>query len=203
MTAKPVPGVALSLAHVEPARPFDPAESAFVAQQRRPAHLSPVNMADLTPFQRGLLVADGTVTRFVEAYWLEPVVVMRLAQSEATLTTADDWLELDAGAPVIRRRVVLFGRQTGRFFAWADSVMATQRLQPAVRSALDLEGGLGRILLDTAMETRREGLWYGRERPPDAPAEVVARWPGEFLTRTYRVLASGRPIMVITERFAL
>ena len=161
-------------------------------------------MAALTPFQRGLLVADGTVTKFVEAYWLEPVVVTRLAQAEQRLAAAEGWLDLAAGAPVIRRRVVLHGGQSGRFFAWADSVMALERLQPALRRGLEGNGGgLGRILLDTALETRREGLWFGRERPGEVPPEVAARWPGEFLTRTYRVLAAARPIMLITERFAL
>lgn len=183
---------------------FDPTAGAFVAQQRRPAQLQPVSVAQLTPFQRGLLVTDGTVTTFVEAYWLEPVVVTRLAQAEEALAQGDPWLDLPAGARVMRRRVVLSGRRSGRFFAWADTAMALERLPPPVRAGLDRDGGgLGRILLDSGLETRREGLWFGRERPADVPAEVAARWPGEFLARTYRVVASGRPLMVITERFAL
>ena len=199
MTAQPRPDATAP----EPA-PFDPTTGVFTAQGRRPAHLLPVSMAELTPFQRGLLGADGTVTKFVEAYWLEPVIVTRLAQSEVPLAAADPWLAAEAGTAVIRRRVVLWGRDSVRFFAWADSLMAVDRLGPAIRRGLDVEGGgLGRILLDTGMETRREGLWFGRERALQVPDAVSTRWPGDFLTRTYRVLAAGRPLMLITERFAL
>lgn len=183
---------------------FDPTQDAFVAQQQRPAALGPVDVAQLTPFQRSLLVIDGTVTRFVEAYWQEPVRVTRLAQDESLLPAPERWLELAAGSRVIHRRVLLCGQHTGRFFAWADSLMALERLGPGIRRGLELEGGgLGRILVDTGMETRREGLWFGRERPAEVPDAVRERWRGDFLSRTYRVLADGRPIMLITERFAL
>jgi len=202
METEPVAGAAA--AGDAGAAVFDPTREAFVAQSQRPAHLLPVSVAALTPFQRGLLVIDGTVTRFVEAYWLEPVSVRRLSQEELRLEAHEPWLDAAAGSAVIRRRVLLCGRRSGRFFAWADSLMAVERLGPDIRRGLEVEGGgLGRILVDTGVETRREGLWFGRERPAQVPQEVHARWPGEFLTRTYRVLAAGRPIMLITERFAL
>ncbi len=50
-------------------------------------------------------------------------------------------------------------------------------------------------------ESRREGLWYGRERPATLPPAVAALTPPDFLTRTYRVSAASQPLMVITERF--
>lgn len=183
---------------------FDFAGAVFVAQDQRPARLQPVDMAALTPFQRGLLVTDGTVTRFVEAYWLEPVTVTRLGQRQINLAADDPWMGLAAGSPVIHRRVILQGSRTGRFFTWADSVMAVDRLPARLAQGLERDGGgLGRILIDAALETRRECLWFGRERPEAVPPEVSAQWPGDFLTRAYRVLAGGRPIMLITERFAL
>ena len=183
---------------------FDPAAGVFIALLARPPELGPVDLVALSPFQRGLLVIDGTVTKFIEAYALEPVEVVRLAQGEAHLRMADRWLDLPASAPVIRRRVMLRGRRTGRFFVWADSLIAAERLAPAMRQALEREGGgLGRILVDTGAETRREGLWYGRERRADAPREVAAAWQGDYLTRSYRVLAGARPMMLITERFPL
>lgn len=176
----------------------------FTAQARRPPGLAPVALGDLTPYQRALLAVDGTLTRFVEAYWLEPVTVVRLAQRETRLPAPDAWLELPAGAPVIERRVLLHGATTNRFFLWADSRIAVGRLDAGMRRGLDEEeGGLGRILLEQALETRREGLWFGRERPADVPPPVAARWPGEFLVRTYRVFNARAPIMLITERFGL
>ena len=71
-----------------------------------------------------------------------------------------------------------------------------------MRERLDTEGeGLGRILLDQKAETRREVLWYGRERVDDLPPGVRREYRGDFLSRTYRVIAGARPLMMITERF--
>jgi chorismate-pyruvate lyase len=183
---------------------FDPTADVFSAQAERPRTLGPVNLASLTPLQRGLLVIDGTVTKFLEASVLEPVEVVRLGQDETQLVAPHRWLDLPAGAAIIRRRVMLRGRESGRFFVWADSEIAAERLLPVVRQAIERDGGgLGKILVDAGAETRREGLWYGRERREDAPPAVAGLWGGEFLTRSYRVLAGARPMMMITERFPL
>lgn len=183
---------------------FDPAADVFVAQARRPAGLETVDVAGLGPYLRSLLVIDGTVTRFIEAYWLEPVEVRRIAQEELRLGQPEPWLGLAAGDPAIRRRVLLVGAGSGRFFAWADTLIAAARLGPDVRRGLERDGGgLGRILIDTAAETRREGLWFGREQAPARPAEVAALCRGPLLARSYRVVCDGQPLMQITERFPL
>ena len=79
----------------------------FVAQDDKPTTLKEINLARLTPFQRGLLVTDGTVTRFIEAYTFMSVAVVLLQQTKQTLTTEHTWLELSAGEEVISRRVAL------------------------------------------------------------------------------------------------
>jgi chorismate-pyruvate lyase len=191
-------------AHQSSAPVFDPLAGVFAAQSARPASVVPVAAADLRADQRALLVIDGTVTTFLEAWTLEPVAVVRLAQEQLQLTAAEPWLELPVGAPVIRRRVILQGRHSGRFLAWADSVIGIERLPGAMGTALvDDDGGLGRILLDSRVETRRECLWYGRDRPTEVPPQVARLWSGDFLVRSYRVIGAGRPIMLITERFPL
>ncbi len=183
---------------------FDPLAGVFVAQHARPATIGPVGVASLKPFQRALLAIDGTVTQFIEAWAMESVEVLRLGQRELALAAADAWLALDAGAHAIRRRVMLRGRDSGRFYAWADSVIAVGRIGPGMRRALEREGGgIGKILIDAGVESRREALWYGHDRPAEIPAEVAACWQGEFLVRTYRLLADGQPLMLITERFPL
>lgn len=183
---------------------FDPLARVFVAQHARPPAVQPIAVAGLSPFQRALLAIDGTVTQFLEAWALEPVEVLRIEQREIVLAAADPWLALPAGARVLARRVLLRGASTGRFHAWADSVIAASRLGPAMRHALERDGGgIGKILIDAGVESRREALWYGRERPSDAPAEIRGSGPGEFLSRTYRLLADGAPLMLITERFPL
>ena len=180
---------------------FDPASDLFVAQFGRPSDLQPVNMRALSPFHRALLVIDGTVTTFLEAYTLEPIEVVRLGQAVQPLAEANPWLDLERGADVLARHVRLEGRYTHRLYAHATSLIALDRLPPDIASGLDVEGGgLGRILNSAKAENRREILWYGRERnhPIERSGAGSLR---EFIVRTYRIIQGGQPIMLISEKF--
>lgn len=181
---------------------FDPAARLFLAQEQRPAHLEAVHPEDLSPLQRALLVIDGTVTTFLSAWALEPVTVQPLSQRAAVLPAAATWLDAPLGTAVLERAVLLVGGRSQRLFAYAESVICTERLPAALRDGL-LSGGLslGQLLLLPGFESRREGLWYGRERPASLPARVAGLTEPDFLTRTYRVSAGSKPLMLITERF--
>jgi len=181
---------------------FDPAACLFLAQDRRPAHLAAVRPDELSPLQRALLVIDGTVTTFLSAWALEPVAVQPLSQRATVLPAAETWLGAPAGTPVLERAVLLVGARSQSLFAFAESVICTERLPVALRDGL-LSGGLslGQLLLLPGFESRREGLWYGRERPGILPGAVAALTEPDFLTRTYRVSAASQPLMLITERF--
>ena len=76
-----------------------------------------------------------------------------------------------AGTPVLERAVLLVGGHSQTLFAWAESRICIERLPAALRNGL-LSGGLsiGQLLLLPGFESRREGLWYGRERPAILPA---------------------------------
>ena len=108
----------------------------FVAQEDKPTTLKEINLARLTPFQRGLLVTDGTVTRFVEAYTLAPVEVALLQQAKQTLSTEHTWLQLPAGAEVISRQVVLQTHSQEELspiiHTYADSLIVPQRLPASI-----------------------------------------------------------------------
>jgi chorismate-pyruvate lyase len=181
---------------------FDPATELFVAQSRRPAELSDINFADLSPLLRVLLVTDGTVTKLLEAYALEPVTVRRLDQYTKCLDAADDYLGLEAGEELLVRSVMLVGTESQRLYVFAESLIAPGNLPVPIRERLQTEtGGLGKILLDSGLETRREGLWYGKERPVGVPESVASLCAGDFITRSYRIISGGLPLMLITERF--
>jgi chorismate-pyruvate lyase len=157
-------------------------------------------MRALSPFHRALLVIDGTVTTFLEAYTLEPIDVVHLGQAVQTLPEANPWLELETGAEVLARQVRLEGRYSHRQYAFATSLIALDRLPPEIVAGLDVEGGgLGRILNSARAENRREILWYGRERPADARSRAGSSQ--ELIVRTYRIIQGGRPIMLISEKF--
>ena len=74
--------------------PYNPLDGVMLAQASRPPVLEALDLQALSPFQRALLVLDGTVTKFIEAYTLEPLEIIRLAQDQHKLSHADPWLEV-------------------------------------------------------------------------------------------------------------
>ena len=180
----------------------------FVAQSAKPVGLAEVNLAHLTPFQRVLLVTDGTVTRSIEAYTLSPVEVVVLDQEKQTLPTPHVWLELPAGAEIVARQVVLQTRSKGGelpiIHTYATSLIATQRLPQVIKEGLEIDGeGLGGLLRRGGLETRRDLLWCGLEHLEAVP-EAIGHLEGEpFLSRTYRIVSDKEPLMLINERFPL
>jgi chorismate--pyruvate lyase len=151
-----------------------------------------------------LLAIDGTVTTFIEAYTLEPVEVIRLRQDNQVLETDQFWLEAAAGTPVIARQVLLRGRQSHTLYAYAVSLLVPARLPAVFTDDLAVEaGGLGKILLHSHIENRRDLLWHGRESSRPLPEEIRAELGPDLISRTYRIITGGRPVMLINEKFPL
>ena len=182
--------------------PFDPLADLLAEQEARPADLAPVDPATLTPYQRALLVTDGTVTKFLEAYHLEPVVVELLGQETQSLAKPSVWLDAPAKSEVIARQVILRGQASGRLYAYAASRLVHDRLPAFVRAQLALDPhGIGHILLESRLETFREVLWSGQERLARPPAPLAHLAGRTFTSRTYRIFAGGQPLMLINETF--
>jgi chorismate-pyruvate lyase len=181
---------------------FNPMSDLFMAQFEKPAQLGDINLRVLSPFQRALLVIDGTVTKFIEAYTMEPIEIIRLAQSTQPMSMDNIWLDTSKGTDVIVRQVILRGEYSGTLYAYAVSLIVPNRLPDKIKRGLEIDGeGLGRILLGGRMETRRDVLWYGREKLKKLPETIQHLTDGEFISRTYRIFAGGQPIMLINERF--
>jgi chorismate-pyruvate lyase len=181
---------------------FNPMSDLFMAQFEKPAQLGDINLRVLSPFQRALLVIDGTVTKFIEAYTMEPIEIIRLAQSTQPMSIDNIWLATSKGTDVIVRQVILRGEYSGTLYAYAVSLIVPNRLPDKIKRGLEIDGeGLGRILLGGRMETRRDVLWYGREKLKKLPETIQHLTDGEFISRTYRIFVGGQPIMLINERF--
>lgn len=180
----------------------------FVAQDHKPSALGEVNLSRLTPFQRGMLVTDGTVTRFIEAYTMAPVEVVRLQQSERTLSVKHPWLELSVGAEVISRQAVIRNQTPdgppSTIHAYTDSLMVPHRLPKSFLDGLasDREG-LGGLLRRIGLETRRELLWCGTDSLSDLPPAVAHLEGGMCISRAYRVIANREKLLLINEKFPL
>lgn len=180
----------------------------FVAQDHKPETLKRINLARLTAFQRGLLVTDGTVTRFIEAYTRMPVEVALLQQTKQTLSTEHTWLQLPAGAEVISRQAVLQTHSQEKslpiIHTYADSLIVPQRLSEPILNGLESDKrGLGGLLWCSGLETRRELLWWGMETLIDLPRAIEHLEGETFISRAYRVFADGVPLMLINEKFPL
>jgi chorismate-pyruvate lyase len=183
---------------------FDPMSDLFVAQFAKPPHLDDINLRALTPYQRMLLVIDGTVTKFIEAYTMEPVDIVRLGQATRPLFTSHAWLEAPEGTMTTARHVLLRGGYSYNLYAYAMSLVVPDRLPDSIRPGLEVDGGaLGRMLLSGQLETRREILWYGKERLAELPDAIRHLAGEEFISRTYRIIAGGQPLMLINEKFPL
>jgi chorismate-pyruvate lyase len=180
----------------------DPIGSYFVAQARRPSDVRDVETETLAPYHRALLVNDGMVTRFVEASVLEPVAVDVLEQG-AVDAVGCGWLDLrKTSAAVLRRRVAIHGRESRRLYVLAESLLVTSRLPRRFAASLAESGkGLGELIEQEQLETRRELLWFGCATTP-AWAEAVAP-RSDLLTRSYRVVVGDRPAILISESFPL
>ncbi len=183
-------------------------KSLFVAQDQKPSTLKEINFARLTPFQRGLIVTDGTVTRFIEAYTFAPVEVVLLDQKRMTLSSANNYLQLRAGEEVISRQVTLQTHQETEsstiIHTYADSLIALKRLPKPVLEGLESnKQGLGKLLQRSGLETRRELLWCGIETLKELPPAIVHLEGKTFISRAYLVLANQEPLMLINEKFPL
>ena len=177
----------------------------FIAQHEKPADLEGINLSRLTPFQRALLVTDGTVTRFLEAYTLSPVKIVLLKQEMQTLPAYHEWLSAKKGTEVIRRQVSLQTLNcTGRpptIHTYATSLIILSRTPIVITQGLELKSdGLGTLLQRSGLETRRDLLWCGVDRPKDLPENLAHLDETPFLTRTYRIVTDGQPIMLINAR---
>lgn len=155
-----------------------------------------------TLFQRILLVTDGTVTHLLETFAGEPICVIKLHQSIDESGPGVDELDVRAKQRVMHREVLLVGCTTRRAFVYAASQIVPDRLDPAVRQGL-LESSkpIGYLLEESHTETFRQIIDAHRESAGACASYFGIDAAAEVLTRTYRVLAAGRPIMLITEKF--
>ena len=183
---------------------FDPLQDLLSPQAIKPVHLNDIDMRQLQPFQRALLVIDGTVTKFLEAYFLEPVEVALLEQNTQDLLDEHPWLEVPKGTEVIARQVILRGRYSATVYSYAISLLVPSRMPPSMLKSLEIEpSGIGRVLLNSQIETRRDILWYGHEELESLPEEIERHTGNEFISRTYCIVANDAPVMLINEKFPM
>jgi chorismate-pyruvate lyase len=173
----------------------------FLMQDERPRGVEEVDIGDLDPFLRSLLFTDGTVTRALAVQTLSRVSVSRLSQEQAALSTdVAGYLETEAGEESIRRRVGIAAGSAP--VLWAESHLLPDRLPPGFLGLLDgAPDGIGQSLQRVALESYRELLWFGLDRPPAwAPGSAGDT---AIISRLYRLFSDRQASILISESFAV
>jgi chorismate-pyruvate lyase len=163
------------------------------------SHIEP---SSLSTFQRILLTTDGTVTEMLEAYFLENINVVKLAEGLVSTVKEIPILELPRGTQVIERKILLQGKISKKNRLYAESIIVPDRLEERFQDALlNSKIGIGKLWLQYKVETFKEIVDTGKE-----PAGKLAEYfpiekEDKMLSRTYRVFIKGEPVMMITEKF--
>ncbi|MDB5066822.1 MAG: hypothetical protein JWM18_3256 [Chloroflexi bacterium] len=158
---------------------------------------------DLSPIVHILLITDGTITPILEACTGEPMRAVRLSQTVGPCGRSDPQLELGRRQPVLRRTVLVRGSRSGIDYVYAESVIAVERIGARLRDELLLtDRPIGTVLRDHRVETFKEILVSAHE-PAGPSATHFAVAPMQPVpSRTFRLLCTNDPIMLITEWFS-
>jgi chorismate-pyruvate lyase len=174
----------------------------FYPKAQAPDLKEGVEFDKIPPILRTLLVSDGTVTKFLEAFYWEPVQVKRLFHEDRPAEKDIVPLDIKAGDSVLHRRVLLQGMISKNVYGYAASFIRTDLLWASVRDDL-VQGrlGIGELLRDRRVETYRELLTYESSPAGELARDLACQENAMVIMRSYRILIGGKPCLFISEHF--
>lgn len=156
----------------------------------------------LTPLQRAVLATDGTLSTLIEAYTGDTIVLRKLHERLCPARDAARGLDLSPHDEVLERTVLLRGANRLGPVIYAVTRLVLERLEDHMREALlTTEAPIGKLLLAAQTETFRELLDVTAEPAGVAGSFLAVEPTAPLLVRTYRIVAGGRPLMTVTEKF--
>ncbi len=163
---------------------------------------SQIDPSKLGPFQKILLIADGTLTNLLEAFLNEPIGVVKLSEKIVSITADILPLEIKAGTEVLERQILLQGKTSQRNWLYADSIIVLERLEEKFREKLiKSHTPIGKLWREHKTETFKEIVTYDRELAGSLSDYFEIKREDKLLSRTYRVFSSRQPVMTIIEKF--
>ena len=151
-------------------------------------------LGQIPAFLRSLLVADGTVTMALEAFFSETITIKMLRQGQLSSPQSIPTLNLKAGESCLFREVILLGETTGRLYTHATSIVRKDVIDTELFDhLLDEHEGIGVVLRNVAKGSFREVIDVSRL---NSGLEACVE-------RTYRVSLNSIPTILITEEFAV
>jgi len=155
-----------------------------------------------TALQRVLLTSDATVVRLLEGFFGEPIRTEGLGQVTRPASPADAELEPAGHETILCRQTLLQGSETGRNYLYAEAWVVLDRLDPDLREGLlTTSEPIGHLLAANRIETFREVLRLGHKPAGPLGLQFGLQGGDELLSRTYRIVAGGKPIILLTEYF--
>jgi len=166
------------------------------------SQISDFDTAQVGLLQRLFLVTDGTLTDLVEAAFLEPVALRKVAVVTSHAPEAIAELEVEPGEMIMTRQILIYGTSTDTNYVYAESLLAIDRLPEDFRRALvESDAPMGRLWSDHRLETWKELLKVHRVAASGLSDFFKSQPNSGLLSRTYRLVSGGRPLMLISEYF--
>lgn len=163
------------------------------------SHIEP---STLSSFQRILLTTDGTLTEILEAYFFEPIQIVKLSEEVVSITKDILPLNLKTGSEVIERKILLQGKISRRNFIYAESILVSERLEQKFQDGLlKSKIPMGKLWLEHKLEIFKEIIDSSKEKAENLSNYFKITKEDNMLSRTYRVFSNRQPIIMITEKF--
>ena len=162
------------------------------------------SVGHLSPVQKILLGTDGSVTQLLEAVTGHTVTIRTLEQEVVPADAAiAEQLSVPVGEPVNHRVVELKDAETGTVLIYAISETPLSRLNPCFKEDLmKADIPIGKIIRQHRIEARREIVCTRVSPAPDSTSRVFSICRSEpLLSRQYRIIHQGEPLIFITEQF--
>jgi chorismate-pyruvate lyase len=169
------------------------------------APVGQLDFSDLSNIERILLTTDGTLTEILQAYYREPINLIKLSE-KITTSREIDILDVQAGEEVLERTILLQGRHSQKTFVYAESIIAIEKFDPSLRESmrnclLNSDVPLGRLWLEHRLETFKEMVEQNQASANSINSFFNISKDHLMLLRTYRVFSQNKKIMLITEKF--
>ena len=165
------------------------------------------NLPHLSRFQKILLITDGTVTKLLEHYLDEPIIVHKLnekIQQGISTFPHNDTLDIDIPTDVLQREIFLQGQLTGKNWIYADSTIFIHHLSADFRKdLLESNQPIGKLWIKYRLETYKNILSIEEKNAEELAPYFGIEAHHRIITRTYSVYSNQKIIMIITEKFPL
>ncbi len=165
---------------------------------------SSVKLASLPPFLRTLMVADGTVTKALEAFFWEKINVIPIINEYQIILSAVESLKCEAGSRLLCREVLLKGESSKTIYACARSLVVTKGLPDKLIDGLERGFiGIGELLSIEGCETYRDIMNINHFQQKGQEDSFIKQLDSDVISRSYRISVEKRPVIQVTEYFPI